>query len=522
MASLTHVRMFCEHGWKKITALEAAAKFPERVQAKSGIFMCDLCHQYVYFSGPGVQTRHFGHSKDDDKSCPERANVIVGIDCSGTNHDLPIRLCITASDFELELGLLPIPEAILRNLQDQTIQISSGQKDGNPMVYRLKERLQENMITYVPIRGTPLPEYHIELSCGKHSAFSHWPEWIRGIYPTGTLFDTVSRKKIPYDADIQVGKPYYLLCAGSNWCTCKSISQQRICSKLFGGSYWYLYQITAVTLDEEAARFFLALHCRLTDQPISIQPIWPIYVESPYVIRHNSREMVFFVQGDVDTKCFPDAYLKCQRLSECNALEYIPCHGRQQLVLIGHSYLLRGQEFWRRLKYTYLWQEPLNVVTPEPAVTVTDIAGRTVLPGIANKLPPRHILCIQTPYDGTVVVKRKGCILERRRLNAETSSKIDSLQFDCEIHIFQGLDCVWSVLYQREYEKGGQSERQILTRLQKAEGYLVAVPHARGAAVKWLKPYPQIKQWLYQQIRAGHMLESAYWEFTQFIRNISE
>ena len=41
MASLTHVRMFCEHGWKKITALEAAAKFPERVQAKSGIFMCD-------------------------------------------------------------------------------------------------------------------------------------------------------------------------------------------------------------------------------------------------------------------------------------------------------------------------------------------------------------------------------------------------------------------------------------------------------------------------------------------------
>lgn len=48
MASLTHVCMWSEHGWKKITANEAVRLHPGgTVSAVSCLFMCELCGQYV-------------------------------------------------------------------------------------------------------------------------------------------------------------------------------------------------------------------------------------------------------------------------------------------------------------------------------------------------------------------------------------------------------------------------------------------------------------------------------------------
>ena len=48
MASLNHVCMWSEHGWVRVTAEEAAAKHPGgTVSAHSGLFMCELCGQYV-------------------------------------------------------------------------------------------------------------------------------------------------------------------------------------------------------------------------------------------------------------------------------------------------------------------------------------------------------------------------------------------------------------------------------------------------------------------------------------------
>lgn len=44
MASLTHVCMWSDHGWKRITAEQAARLHPGgTVSARSGLFMCELC-----------------------------------------------------------------------------------------------------------------------------------------------------------------------------------------------------------------------------------------------------------------------------------------------------------------------------------------------------------------------------------------------------------------------------------------------------------------------------------------------
>ena len=63
MASLTHVCMWSNKGWKRITAEEAAKYYPYgTVSAHSGLFMCELCGQYVTLTDGNIRTRYFKHS----------------------------------------------------------------------------------------------------------------------------------------------------------------------------------------------------------------------------------------------------------------------------------------------------------------------------------------------------------------------------------------------------------------------------------------------------------------------------
>lgn len=55
--ALTHVCMWSDNGWKRVTAEEAARLHPGgTVSARSGLFMCELCGQYVYLLM--VQSKH--------------------------------------------------------------------------------------------------------------------------------------------------------------------------------------------------------------------------------------------------------------------------------------------------------------------------------------------------------------------------------------------------------------------------------------------------------------------------------
>lgn len=57
MASLTHVCMWSDNGWKRITAEQASRLHPGgTVSAHSGLFMCELCGQYVGLSNGKIYT----------------------------------------------------------------------------------------------------------------------------------------------------------------------------------------------------------------------------------------------------------------------------------------------------------------------------------------------------------------------------------------------------------------------------------------------------------------------------------
>lgn len=113
MASLTHVCMWSENGWKQITAEQAAKLFPlSTVSAHSGLFMCELCGQYVGLTKEGELTRHFYHSSyEKSKDCPERTSKIVySISYNAQEHDLPIRITgVSSTSFRFEIGLIRAP-----------------------------------------------------------------------------------------------------------------------------------------------------------------------------------------------------------------------------------------------------------------------------------------------------------------------------------------------------------------------------------------------------------------------------
>ena len=107
MAALTHVCMWSDDkGWVHITAEEASELHPGgKVSACSGLFMCELCGQYVTLTDGKINRRYFKHSlAEKDKDCPQRT---FGTGCSiphkPQEHELPIRIQLRGkSSFSLK------------------------------------------------------------------------------------------------------------------------------------------------------------------------------------------------------------------------------------------------------------------------------------------------------------------------------------------------------------------------------------------------------------------------------------
>ena len=104
MASLNHVSIRDkEYGWVHITPEDASRLFPnETVSSSDHVFICELCGQYVTFTGNGFYARHFRHSRGEEiKDCDERAeqyNHYPTIQYDG-QFDFPAKHFLFLSEF---------------------------------------------------------------------------------------------------------------------------------------------------------------------------------------------------------------------------------------------------------------------------------------------------------------------------------------------------------------------------------------------------------------------------------------
>ena len=502
MPALTHVSLWDEHGWRHITEEEAAAMNPKgTVSAHSGLFMCELCWQYVTFTKEGKNRRYFKHSSSEEsKDCPDRTQSNKENDsCSPLQHDLPVRFTLeNSSKFKFEIGLIQVPYKLL-NEQSQ-ISIYS---DNAKFVYNI-ERISNNGITYLDVGGTPSENYHISYENEKLECF--WPHEIAGIKPSGSIFDGQSRKLLTQDADVEVNKEYYLL---SQDRTLPDHRTMLVREKRRIGN-WILYIISANKFDEVSAKFFLHYKCRLTEQKVSIQTIWPLYSKGPYIINHEGDEVFVHIKGNTTSlDGFPANSII--GLSELPNIKKVRCSERQQLVAAKRNHIL---------EYAYLWKNNIGAEIKKPVVSVKDMQGKAMPEGIGKDLPPKGIIGILVENDGEVIVYQNDYIKSRYNIKAETRLELDNVHWGTKIEIVVGLDILYSLQYTKnKYEV---DDLDLLSYVIQGKHNPIKAPEALKNIAAGLKEYSKIYNWIMQQIKLGWIDRGAYRRLQQMYIKMSK
>lgn len=441
MASLTHVCMWSNQGWKQISAEEAAKLHPGgTVSAHSGLFMCELCGQYVTLTDGSIQARHFRHRADEDsKDCPERTFGTGYISVyDPKEHDLPIRLIVSPSSFQFEIGLLRVPTNFN---EDFCVMI---QPIGSNICYKyLRERLNCDRTTYLYIGDRPFESYMIQFCNGDDTLQRFWPGEVRVVRPSGTLFEKDSGRKIPHDGDVEADKEYYLLIRDViQEKPIGSVRIREVMKKQFDREKWILYTVSASTLDEEAAKFFLRFRCRLTNRPISLRPIWPLYVDGNYIVKHSNNSMYMLAEGNVaEVTSFPCSKIQLKCNLPQTKLYKVICSARQQLITAGRTHALQ---------YTYYWKEALSQEGVCPEVLVTDLSENPIASGEANTLPRNKTLQFRSSFDGELIISHRDKIVEKRKMPAGMLIEVDGVSYGSTIQALIGLDIIWQIEFKKQ------------------------------------------------------------------------
>lgn len=505
MASLTHVCMLTKNGWENITAEKASEKFHGSVSARRHIFMCDLCGQPVILANGKKQKPHFRHSRgESDKNCSERKHgQYYNYEYQPQDYQLPLRIVnITKEDFSLQMGFVSATEQVLDEAKNKKIIITATTTTNQTEIeycYSF-ERLNPDGITYLNIGDVPCSDYKITTD---EKLQSIWPKKVQGFNSAGSLFDPKSGKFLPKDADVSINKTYYLLTTKNFIQTIKNLKMKCVCIKKINLTSWHIYEITAEEMSDTLANFFLSLNYRLTKIPVRIQPVWPIYKQTPYLLQHNREYLAvhFLGCGGAKLKTYPPTYFTMHTCAQNTGIVYrIPCKLRQQLIAVGRT---------RVLKYMFFEKKSLLQQMEDPTVKVVDRKSELWRQGLHYELPAGNTLRIQTEYDGLLKVKKGNSLLNRIPLEAEKEIEIP-VQFGMKICILQGKDCVYETTFTNSQKNQDIADDVLLRKLTAYHGKKVRIEHLDGALAVYLNECPKTKLWLRKQIEQGWISEDAY------------
>lgn len=525
---LKHVCMWTDNkGWVPTTAKKTLKQNDgNKISSTSGLLMCDLCGHYVTLAVGKEREPHFRHSPaDKNKLCDERRlTETEELDFNPRSYTLPIRIVNASSaNFRFELGLIRAP---IRNLsKDFYVEIVSNGSRSERFRYN-KERFNLESTTYLSIGNKPYESFSLKLSDDNLDLQNIWPREIKGIDPSGSLFKANSGRMLTYDADVEVNKEYYLVKPNSiPLKTSGSIETKRICEFTSDKENWTIYLVKATKFDLDAAKFFLQYHCRLTDNPVKLQMIWPLYSRGNFIIKHNHDELHVLLSGNAQAiHSFPSAGETLVNKSTAKRKLYkIKSSGRQQLITAGRAHVLR---------YTYFWKEPLTQRGPTTELTVTDIQNTPVLDGESNKLPPERTLRCIAPFDGTLVIYNHGVIIKKQQLRAGSTSTVYDIGYGTKVVVRIGLDVLWQVEFVdpkdeptardivRPHTKEALDELKLIQQLQVRTEPLIPAPHALLNMQAAFSHYPRLSTWVRQCIRTGVINKHSYRILQQTYRKI--
>lgn len=511
---LTHVCVWdSEIGYRRVTVDEANELYPYEVSSSRGHFVCELCAQNVGFSKARVDTgtRYFFHSSAaQNKDCEDRqiqlSNAASQRLSSLSSHTMPFRISVKGSTYNLELGFFYPPD---HKAYCDRIRIAS---DSHQIFEYSFERIERIGTTYLNVGTVPSRIYGIDYVNANAELKKYWSNKVIGVSATGSLFDGRTGHILLPGAKAFSTNSYYLLQKRQLTITPKDLQIQEI-SRVRSTDYstWYLYKIQVKQFTARAAKFFLSYSIFLTEKPTKFYPIWPVYIEDPLFIYHNSSNFYFYLCGD-------DAELKSYPATS-NALDThdgklykLYTREREQLISLGKA---------GALGFSYLIKQPLSKKASHPNLSIKDAAGAELSEDSYTKLPKSKYISVSCQYDGKAVVRRNQKIEHIYKLSSEQDLLIDGLAFGTEICFYHGCDCVRTLRFEDNKQRNDNAtiDIELMKKLSSCAGVTIAVPHSFGAMVSKFESYPQTKKWIQLALRRGEISRTAYWTLINFVSN---
>ena len=501
---LTHVCVWdSEIGYRRVTVDEANELYPYDVPSSRGHFVCELCAQNVGFSKARVDTgtRYFFHSSAaQNKDCEDRqiqlSNAASQRLSSLSSHTMPFRIAVNGSTFTLQLGFFYPPD---HKAHCDKIKIAN---DTHQTYEYSFERIERIGTTYLNVGTVPSRIYGIDYVNANAELKKYWSNKVIGVSATGSLFDGRTGHILLPGAKAFSTNSYYLLQKRQLTITPKDLQIQEI-SRVRSTDYsiWYLYKIHVKQFSARAAKFFLSYSIFLTEKPTKFYPIWPVYIEDPLFIYHNSNNFYFYLCGD-------DAELKSYPATS-NALDThdgklykLYTREREQLISLGKA---------GALGFSYLIKQPLSKKAAQPKLTIKDFSGAELIEDSYTKLPKSKYILVSCQYNGKAIVRRGQKIEHIYRISSEQDLLIDGLSLGTEICFYHGCDCIRTIRFEQPQIDTSTTEldRVLIAKLQTCTGPTVSIPHSFGSLVRKYESYPQTKKWLYTALRHGAISRKA-------------
>lgn len=508
MARLNHVCVWNNHDnhWQRITAEEAGKKYSSTVSADRHIFVCELCGQSVILTSGDKRVRYFKHNRgEDDKNCPDRSGNIAYKKFKNGDHDLPLKIVFDDDDkdrFHFELGMIPVPSRLVENVKIRQINILPSGID-SPYIYNL-ERIYPDTVTYLDVGSLPSERYSVHVDS---RLTKYWPEIIKGPSPEGSLFDGKTGKLLIPDSEVTAHKYYYFLKLGEQkiYEIPKDIYLKFVCKQ----DNYYLYTFRCNSYNKDTARYLWKLQYRLTDSPVSIQPIWPLYRETPYTITHNMDCTYFFINGSnesekgsgIRTEIYPmpEHPVPPKKQGSITLLK-VPCKSDRVMISAGRSKVLTFRYFYRR---------KMDETADIPLIEVSDGKGNRMEQTTYTRLPAQKILIISAPYDGKVRVRdgHRVLVYEDLKSGQVFSQKIDRL--DVIVEILQGLDIVFKIEFKKQRDSSIKNEKCWIEMLNHCSGEYIPIGRHLALASLHLKDMPELRRWVLKCLKSGYIREDA-------------
>lgn len=501
---LTHVCVWdSEIGYRRVTVDEANELYPYEVPSSRGHFVCELCAQNVGLSKARVDTgtRYFFHSSAaQNKDCEDRqiqlSNAANQRLSSLSSHTMPFRISVKGSAFALELGFFYPPD---HKAYCDRIRIAS---DSHQIFEYSFERIERIGTTYLNVGVVPSRIYGIDYVNATSELKKYWSNKVIGVSATGSLFDGRTGHLLLPGAKAFSADSYYLLQKRPLTIIPKDLQVQEICRvRSTDYSTWYLYKIQVKQFSARSAKFFLSYSLFLTEKPTRFYPIWPVYIEDPLFIYHNSSNFYFYLCGDdAELKSYPATSNVLD--THDGKLYKLYTREREQLISLGKS---------GALGFSYLIKQPLSKKASHPKLSIKDATGAVLTEDFYTKLPKSKYILVSCQYDGKAVVRRNQKIEHIYKLSFEQDLLIDGLAFGTEVCFYHGCDCVRTLSFEPAQIDTNTAELDhiLVNQLRACTGPKVSIPHSFASIAGKYESYLLTKQWFYTILRQGEISRKA-------------